>query len=138
MRFLLAMFVDLNGKPCAMLVPVTAADELEAGELGFASSAAGLIGQRPQDPDLVAVPDPDSYVPVPFIRPGLGIVYCEDGRHPAGISTQDPELSARLDPVAGGRRIANYLRVLTLEAQTIATPAASPTCTASSRKTWSP
>jgi glutamate synthase domain-containing protein 2 len=44
----------------------------------------------------------------------------QDGLDPAGISTQDPELSARLDPVEGGRRIANYLRVLTLEAQTIA------------------
>jgi len=42
------------------------------------------------------------------------------GRDPAGISTQDDELSARLDPVLGGRRIANYLRVLTLEAQTLA------------------
>jgi methylamine---glutamate N-methyltransferase subunit C len=44
----------------------------------------------------------------------------QDGRDPAGISTQDPELSARLDPVEGGRRLANYLRVLTMEAQTIA------------------
>jgi methylamine---glutamate N-methyltransferase subunit C len=42
------------------------------------------------------------------------------GRDPAGISTQDDKLSARLDPVLGGRRIANYLRVLTLEAQTLA------------------
>jgi glutamate synthase domain-containing protein 2 len=44
----------------------------------------------------------------------------QDGRDPAGITTQDPELSARLDPVAGGRRVANYLHVLTMEAQTIA------------------
>ncbi len=44
----------------------------------------------------------------------------QDGRDPAGISTQDPELAARLDPVQGGRKLANYLRVLTLEAQTIA------------------
>lgn len=43
-----------------------------------------------------------------------------EGRDPAGISTQDPELSQRLDPVAGGRHLANYLRVLTLEAQTLA------------------
>ena len=43
-----------------------------------------------------------------------------EGRDPAGISTQDPELSARLDPAAGARRLANYLRVITLEAQTIA------------------
>ena len=43
-----------------------------------------------------------------------------EGRDPAGITTQDPELTARLDPVLGGRRLANYLAVLTLEAQTIA------------------
>jgi glutamate synthase domain-containing protein 2 len=43
-----------------------------------------------------------------------------EGRDPTGISTQDPELAARLDPVAAGRRLANYLKVMTLEAQTIA------------------
>jgi methylamine---glutamate N-methyltransferase subunit C len=42
------------------------------------------------------------------------------GLDPAGISTQDDELAARLDPVEGGRRLANYLRTLTLEAQTLA------------------
>ena len=42
------------------------------------------------------------------------------GRDPAGISTQEPELAARLDPVLGGRRLANYLRVMTLECQTLA------------------
>jgi len=44
----------------------------------------------------------------------------QDGRDPAGICTQDPALSARLDPVAAGRRLANYLNVLTLETQTLA------------------
>jgi glutamate synthase domain-containing protein 2 len=43
-----------------------------------------------------------------------------EGRDPAGITTQDPALIGRLDPVAAGRRLANYLAVLTLEAQTIA------------------
>ncbi|MET0748698.1 MAG: FMN-binding glutamate synthase family protein [Rhizobium sp.] len=43
-----------------------------------------------------------------------------EGRDPAGITTQDPELAARLDPVLAGRRLANYLSVLALEAQTIA------------------
>ncbi|QIT54074.1 FMN-binding glutamate synthase family protein [Aquisalimonas sp. 2447] len=42
------------------------------------------------------------------------------GQDPAGISTQDPELSSRLDPELAGRRLANFLRVITLEAQTIA------------------
>ena len=42
------------------------------------------------------------------------------GRDPAGITTQEPELAKRLDPEAAGRRLANYLKVMTLEAQTIA------------------
>ena len=43
-----------------------------------------------------------------------------EGRDPAGITTQEPKLMERLDPVTGGRRLANYLGVMTLEAQTIA------------------
>lgn len=44
----------------------------------------------------------------------------QDGTDPAGITTQDPDLMKRLDPVKAGHRLANYLRVLTLEVQTIA------------------
>ncbi|MDJ0994577.1 MAG: FMN-binding glutamate synthase family protein [Dinoroseobacter sp.] len=43
-----------------------------------------------------------------------------EGNDPAGITTQDPVLAARLDPIEGGRRLRNYLSVMTLEAQTIA------------------
>ena len=43
-----------------------------------------------------------------------------EGRDPAGITTQDPELARRLDPIAAGRRLANYLSVMTMEAQAIA------------------
>ena len=43
-----------------------------------------------------------------------------EGRDPAGITTQDPVLAARLDPVLAGRRLANFLAVMALEAQTIA------------------
>ena len=43
-----------------------------------------------------------------------------EGRDPAGITTQDPELMKRIDPVMAGRRLANYLSVLTMEAQIIA------------------
>ena len=42
------------------------------------------------------------------------------GHDPAGITTQEPELAERLDPIAAGRRLSNYLQVMTLEAQTIA------------------
>ncbi|UXH38099.1 MULTISPECIES: FMN-binding glutamate synthase family protein [Pseudomonas] len=44
----------------------------------------------------------------------------QNGRDPAGITTQDPELAKRLNPEEAGRRLANYLRVLVLEAQTMA------------------
>jgi len=42
------------------------------------------------------------------------------GNDPAGITTQNPELQRRLDPLEGGRRLANYLRVLTMETQILA------------------
>ena len=43
-----------------------------------------------------------------------------EGNDPAGITTQNPDLMSRLDPIEGGRKLNNYLKVLTLEAQTIA------------------
>ena len=43
-----------------------------------------------------------------------------EGKDPSGINTQDPELMKRLDPIKGGKRLSNYLKVMTLEAQTIA------------------
>ena len=42
------------------------------------------------------------------------------GDDPAGITTQDEKLASRLDPQKGGEKLANYLKVLTLEAQTLA------------------
>ena len=58
-----------------------------------------------------------------YRRIGSAAGYYDDwqaGRDPVGISTQEDELAARFDPALGGRRIANYLRVLTLETQTLA------------------
>ena len=43
-----------------------------------------------------------------------------EGQDPAGITTQDPRLASRLDPIDAGQRLRNYLNVITLEAQTIA------------------
>ena len=44
----------------------------------------------------------------------------QDGKDPTGISTQSDDLANKFDPILGGRRLANYLRVLTLETQTLA------------------
>ena len=43
-----------------------------------------------------------------------------EGNAPAGISTQDPKLMKRLDPKKAGKKLSNYLKVMTLEAQTLA------------------
>ena len=95
----------------------TGADVAKALALGADAVSIGVAA-------LIALGDnapehDDEYARDRLAPPG----YYDDwqaGRDPAGISTQDPELAARLDPVAGGRRLANYLRTLTLEAQTLA------------------
>ena len=75
--FILAVFVDLTGKPCAKLVPIESVDTLAADGVGFAGYAAGALGQQPSDPDIVAMPDAASYTPLPFIKPGLALVHCD-------------------------------------------------------------
>jgi len=72
---------------------------------------------------LVALGDNDPKWDEEYKKIGSAAGFYDDyqeGRDPAGISTQDPELMKRFDPIEGGRRLANYLRVLTLEAQTLA------------------
>ena len=76
-KFILALFVDLRGKPCAKLVPVEAVELLATEGVGFAGYAVGAIGQEPKDPDLMAIPDPASFTPIPFIKDGLAIVHCD-------------------------------------------------------------
>jgi glutamine synthetase len=75
-EFFFAMFVDMHGKPCAKLVPAASFDLLMDGGAGFAGFAAGPMGQTPKDPDLIAVPDPDSYLRVPW-QPGLAVLMCD-------------------------------------------------------------
>lgn len=76
-EFVLAVFVDLTGKPCAKLVPAQAVEELRDEGVGFAGYAAGALGQQPSDPDVIARPDVASYTPLPFIKPGLALVHCD-------------------------------------------------------------
>ncbi|WP_427917930.1 type III glutamate--ammonia ligase [Streptomyces sp. cg40] len=76
-EFVLAVFVDLTGKPCAKLVPAQAVEELRDTGVGFAGYAAGALGQQPSDPDVVARPDAGSYTPLPFVKPGLALVHCD-------------------------------------------------------------
>ena len=94
----------------------TGADVAKAIALGADAVAIGTAA-------LIALGDNDPRYESEYAKLGSAAGFYDDfqeGRDPAGISTQDPELAKRLDPVEGGRRLANYLRVLTLEAQTIA------------------
>ena len=75
-EFIFAMFVDMHGKPCAKLVPVSALDQTLSEGAGFAGHAAGPMGQTPADPDLIAMPDIATYTPMPW-RPGLAILMCD-------------------------------------------------------------
>ncbi|MET9832270.1 type III glutamate--ammonia ligase [Streptomyces sp. NPDC006385] len=76
-EFVLAVFVDLTGKPCAKLVPAQAVEELRDEGVGFAGYAVGALGQQPSDPDVIARPDASSYTPIPFVKPGLALVHCD-------------------------------------------------------------
>lgn len=72
---------------------------------------------------LIALGDNSPQYEEEYRELGSSAGYYDDwqaGRDPVGITTQDPELAARLDPVQGGRRLANLLRVMTMEAQIIA------------------
>jgi glutamate synthase domain-containing protein 2 len=72
---------------------------------------------------LIAIGDNDPRWEEEYQRLGTTAGAYDDwheGNDPAGITTQDPGLAARLDPVEAGRRLANFLGVMTLECQTIA------------------
>ena len=65
-EFLFAQFVDMHGKPNAKLVPAHHLDDLLTEGAGFAGFAAGDIGQGPDDPDIIAMPDPRSLTILPW------------------------------------------------------------------------
>ncbi len=94
----------------------TGADVAKALALGADAVSIGTAA-------LVAIGDNDPKWEAEYQKLGTTAGAYDDwheGRDPAGITTQDPELMARLDPVDAGRRLRNYLNVLTLECQTLA------------------
>jgi glutamine synthetase len=74
-EFYFAQFVDMYGRPSAKLVPAAYLDDLVADGAGFAGFAAGEIGQLPSDPDIAAIPDLNSFTPVPW-EPSLARFAC--------------------------------------------------------------
>ncbi|MCB1395322.1 MAG: FMN-binding glutamate synthase family protein [Rhodobacter sp.] len=94
----------------------TGADVAKALALGADAVSIGTAA-------LIALGDNDPKWEAEYRKLGTTAGAYDDwheGRDPAGITTQDPELMARLDPITAGRRLRNYLNVLTLECQTLA------------------
>ena len=94
----------------------TGADVAKALALGADAVSIGVAA-------MIALGDNAPEHDAAYRALGSAAGYYDDyqaGLDPAGISTQEEELAARLDPVEGGRRLANYLRTLVLETQTLA------------------
>ena len=69
-RYFLISFLDLYGTMRAKLVPASAIGEMAENGAGFAGFATWL-DMTPADPDMFAVPDPDSLIQLPW-KPEVG------------------------------------------------------------------
>ena len=64
-KYFLISFVDLFGVLRSKLVPTEAIKEMQKNGAGFAGFAAWL-DMTPADPDMFAIPDPDSLIQLPW------------------------------------------------------------------------
>ena len=94
----------------------TGADVAKALALGADAVSIGVGA-------LIALGDNAPELDAEYRELGTAAGFYDDwheGRDPAGISTQDPELARAWTRRSAGRRLANYLRTMTMEAQTLA------------------
>jgi glutamine synthetase len=64
-KYFLISYVDLFGTMRAKLVPAAAIDDMAKSGAGFAGFASWL-DMTPADPDVLAIPDPDSLIQLPW------------------------------------------------------------------------
>src|SRR5271168_1851299 len=69
-KYFLISFLDLFGTMRAKLVPAVAIGQMMRDGAGFAGFATWL-NMTPADPDMLAIPDPDSLVQLPW-KPEVG------------------------------------------------------------------
>ena len=69
-RYFLISFTDLYGTQRSKLVPAAAIAEMARAGAGFAGFATWL-DMTPADPDMMAIPDPDSLIQLPW-KPEVG------------------------------------------------------------------
>src|SRR6266508_5022605 len=66
-KYFLISYVDLFGTLRAKLAPAAAIDAMSKEGAGFAGFASWL-DMTPADPDVLAIPDPDSLIQLPWKR----------------------------------------------------------------------
>jgi glutamine synthetase len=66
----------MYARPSGKLVPANHLDDLFTEGAGFAGFAAGEIGQGPHSTDMMAIPDPNSFTPLPW-QPDLARFACD-------------------------------------------------------------
>ena len=66
-KYFLISFVDLFGVLRSKLVPAQAIKDMQKNGAGFAGFATWL-NMTPADPDMFAIPDPDSLIQLPWKR----------------------------------------------------------------------
>ncbi|MBI2803018.1 MAG: FMN-binding glutamate synthase family protein [Gammaproteobacteria bacterium] len=94
----------------------TGADVAKALAMGADAVSIGVAA-------LIALGDNSPAFDAEYQKLGSRAGFYDDwqaGNDPAGITTQNDELAKRFDPVLGGRRLANYLKTLAMEAQIVA------------------
>ena len=75
-RYVLAQFVDIHGAAKAKAVPVEHYDMVIGEGAGFAGFAVWGLGMTPDGPDFMAVGDPTTLTPVPWM-PGFARMACD-------------------------------------------------------------
>ena len=81
-KYFLISYVDLFGTMRAKLAPAAAIDDMAKAGAGFAGFASWL-DMSPADPDVLAIPDPDSLIQLPW-------------RKEVGWLAADPYMSGKL------------------------------------------
>jgi len=75
-RYILAQFVDIHGAAKAKAVPVEHYDMVTGDGAGFAGFAIWGLAMTPDGPDFMAVGDPATLTPVPWM-PGYSRMVCD-------------------------------------------------------------